>query len=51
MRIGELSRQLEKEQGQRTELLPRGGKKLTKERELAEAGISTTSAHRARKTH
>lgn len=44
MRIGELSRELEKAQGERTELLPTDGKKLSKEHTLAAAGISTTTA-------
>ncbi len=45
IRIGELSRELEKARGARTELLPDHGKKL-KTATLAAAGISTSAAQR-----
>jgi hypothetical protein len=49
MRIGELSRELEKATAnQYTVHLPSDGKKQTKEQVLAEARISTTSANRIR---
>jgi hypothetical protein len=44
-RIGKISRDLEKLQGARTELLPTDGKK-SKAETLAEAGISTSTAQR-----
>ena len=44
-RIGEISQELEKAQGARTKLLLTGEKK-SKEEQLAEAGISTSTAER-----
>ena len=44
-RIGELSLELEKAQGARTELLPTAGKK-SKEKQLKVAGVSTSAAQR-----
>jgi hypothetical protein len=46
-RIGQLSRELEKDKGGRPEkTLPRGGKSFCKSEQLKSAGISTSSAHR-----
>jgi hypothetical protein len=45
IKIGELSRELEKAPPIRGDLLPTDGKKITKEQTLAEAGISTTTAN------
>jgi hypothetical protein len=46
IRIGELSRELEKAPPIRGDLLPIAGKKITKEQALAKAGISTSTAQR-----
>jgi hypothetical protein len=45
MRIDEISRELEKTQGARTELHPNDGQK-SKAEQLASAGISTSTANR-----
>ena len=47
-RMGEISRKLETSPGARTEPLPSAGKRL-KSAVLAEAGVSTSQAHRAEK--
>jgi len=44
-RIGELSQDLAKSQGSRTDRLPPDDRKKSKEQTLAEAGISTSTAH------
>jgi hypothetical protein len=46
VRIGELSRELEKAPPIRGDLISNDGKKITKAKTLADAGISTTTAQR-----